>query len=232
MSDFIERSKFSCALGGALSTIAAIPKAVPIVHASGGCAAALSGTYNLSAGYRGVGYCGGNMIPTSNISQSHIVFVGESKLEGQIEATLKYLKGDIYIVVTGCQTEMIGDDAVGIAERYRDQNVIGVNTPGFLGTTLRGYDAVLSALVKSVIKKKDEKDPKTINLLGIVPGHDVFYRGNISHLRQLLEKIGVKVNSFFGDGESVESIKQYGDASLSVVVSEVAGQITDRKSVM
>ena len=226
MSDFIERSKFSCALGGALSTIAAIPKAVPIVHASGGCAAALSGTYNLSAGYRGVGYCGGNMIPTSNISQSNIVFGGESKLEGQIEATLKYLKGDIYIVVTGCQTEMIGDDAVGIAERYRDQNVIGVNTPGFLGTTLRGYDAVLSALVKSLIEKKEEKDPKTINLLGIVPGHDVFYRGNIAHLKELLAKIGVKANTFFADGESVETIKQYGDASLSVVVSEAAGQIT------
>lgn len=226
MSEFIERSKFSCALGGALSTIAAIPKAVPIVHASGGCAAALSGTYNLSAGYRGVGYCGGNMIPTSNISQSNIVFGGEEKLEGQIESTLKYIKGDIYIVVTGCQTEMIGDDSVGIAQNYRSQNVIGVNTPGFLGNTLRGYDAVLSALVKSVIKKQPEKEEKTINLLGIVPGHDVFYRGNIAHLTELLGKIGVKVNSFFGDEESVEKIKGYGSAALTVVLSETAGQIT------
>ena len=226
MSDFIERSKFSCALGGALSTIAAIPKAVPIVHASGGCAAALSGTYNLSAGYRGVGYCGGNMIPTSNISQSNIVFGGEEKLVGQIESTVKYLKGDIYIVVTGCQTEMIGDDSVGIAARYRDQNVIGVNTPGFLGNTLRGYDAILSALVKEIIEKREEKEPRTINLLGIVPGHDVFYRGNIAHLRELLAKIGVKANTFFGDGESVEKIKGYGNASLSIVLSEVAGQIT------
>lgn len=226
MGDFIERSKFSCALGGALSTIAAIPKAVPIVHASGGCAAALSGTYNLSAGYRGVGYCGGNMIPTSNISQSNIVFGGEDKLVGQIESTLKYIKGDLYIVVTGCQTEMIGDDSVGIAARYRDQNVIGVNTPGFLGNTLRGYDAILSALAKSIIVKQEEKEPKTINLLGIVPGHDVFYRGNIAHLRELLAKVGVKANTFFGDGESVEAIKGYGKAALSVVVSETAGQIT------
>ena len=226
MSDFIERSKFSCALGGALSTIAAIPKAVPIVHASGGCAASLSGTYNLSAGYRGVGYCGGNMIPTSNISQSNIVFGVEEKLVGQIESTIKYLKGDIYIVVTGCQTEMIGDDSVGIASRYRDQNVIGVNTPGFLGNTLRGYDAVLSALVKEIIEKKDEKDAKTINLLGIVPGHDVFYRGNIAYLTDLLNKIGVKANTFFGDGESVEKIKGYGDAALTVVLSGTAGQIT------
>ena len=226
MSDFIERSKFSCALGGALSTIAAIHKAVPIVHASGGCAAALSGTYNLSAGYRGVGYCGGNMIPTSNISQSNIVFGGEDKLVGQIESTLKYIKGDIYFVVTGCQTEMIGDDSVGIASRYKDKNVIGVNTPGFLGNTLRGYDAILSALVKEFIEKSDEKEPKTVNLLGIVPGHDVFYRGNITHLRELLTKIGVKANTFFGDGETIESIKGYGSASLNIVFSETAGQIT------
>ena len=226
MSDFIERSKFSCALGGALSTIAAIHKAVPIVHASGGCAAALSGTYNLSAGYRGVGYCGGNMIPTSNISQSNIVFGGEDKLVGQIESTLKYIKGDIYFVVTGCQTEMIGDDSVGIAARYRDRNVIGVNTPGFLGNTLRGYDAILSALVKEVIEKKDEKEPRTVNLLGIVPGHDVFYRGNITHLKTLLEKIGVKANTFFGDGETIEDIKGYASAALTVVFSETAGQIT------
>ena len=229
MGDFIERSKFSCALGGALSTIAAIPKAVPIVHASGGCAAALSGTYNLSAGYRGVGYCGGNMIPTSNISQSHIVFGGEEKLVGQIESTLKYIKGDIYIVVTGCQTEMIGDDAVSIAARYQDRNVIGVSTPGFLGNTLRGYDAILSALVKNFIEKKEEKDARTINLLGIVPGHDVFYRGNIAALTELLGKIGVKVNSFFGDAESEKKIKGYGDASLSVVLSEAAGQITAKQ---
>lgn len=229
MSDFIERSKFSCALGGALSTIAAIKRAVPIVHASGGCAAALSGTYNLSAGYRGVGYCGGNMIPTSNISQSHIVFGGEDKLVGQIESTLKYIKGDIYIVVTGCQTEMIGDDAVGIAERYRDQNVYGVNTPGFLGNTLRGYDAILSTFAKSVIKQTDVKEPKTVNLLGIVPGHDVFYRGNIAYITDLLGKIGVKVNSFFGDEETVEKIKGYGAAALSVVLSESAGQITAKQ---
>lgn len=165
------------------------------------------------------------MIPTSNISQSNIVFGGEDKLATQIEATIKYLKGDIYIVVAGCQTEMIGDDAAGVARRYKDKNVIGVNTPGFLGNTLRGYDEILSALVKQVVQKTDEseKEQKTINLLGIVPGHDVFYRGNIAHLTEILGKIGIKVNSFFGDGESVETIKGYGKASLSVVLSETAG---------
>lgn len=225
MSDFIEKSKFSCALGGAITTITAIPKAIPIVHASGGCAAALSNTYNLSAGYRGSGYCGGNMIPTSNISQSQIVFGGEEKLAGQIESTVKYMKGDIYIVVSGCQTELIGDDAVGVASRYRKKNVIGVSTPGFKGNTLQGYDDVLSALIKEVVEVTDKKDEYTINLLGLVPGHDVFYRGNIEHLKKLLGKIGVRVNTFFDEDENIEKIKTYGRAKLTVVLSVTAGQI-------
>ena len=225
MSDFIERSKFSCALGGAITTITAIPKAIPIVHASGGCAAALSNTYNLSSGYRGTGYCGGNMIPTSNITQSHIVFGGEEKLAGQIEFTIRYIKGDLYIVVTGCQTELIGDDAVGIALKYRENNVIGVSTPGFKGNTLRGYDEVLCTLIKEVVEKTDEKEEKTINLIGIVPGHDVFFKGNIEHLTDLLKRIGIRANTFFGDGESIEKIKTYGRAKLTVVLSETAGQL-------
>jgi nitrogenase molybdenum-iron protein beta chain len=80
--------------------------------------------------------------------------------------------------------------------------------------------------VKNIVEKKEEKDSRVINLLGIVPGHDVFYRGNIAHLRDLLAKIGVKANTFFGDGETIEDIKGYANASLTVVVSEVAGQIT------
>jgi nitrogenase molybdenum-iron protein beta chain len=119
---------------------------------------------------------------------------------------------------------MIGDDSVGIAANYRESNVIGVNTPGFKGNTLRGYDEVLSTLIKEVVGKTDDKKERTINLLGIVPGHDVFYRGNIAHLTQLLDRIGVKVNTFFGEGESVEKIKSYGSAALTVVLFVTAGQ--------
>ena len=177
MANFIDRAKFSCALGGALTTIAGLPKAVPIVHASGGCAAALSNTYNLASGYRGTGYCGGSMIPTSNVTENNIVFGGEKRLEEQIEETIIAIDADLYIVVTGCQVEIIGDDAVGIAGKFRDKNVIGASTPGFLGNTFKGYDAVLNAIIKDVIEPIREKEEKTVNLLGIVPGHDVFYRG-------------------------------------------------------
>lgn len=223
MANFIDRAKFSCALGGALTTIAGLPKAVPIVHASGGCAAALSNTYNLASGYRGTGYCGGSMIPTSNVTENNIVFGGEKRLEEQIEETIIAIDADLYIVVTGCQVEIIGDDAVGIAGKFRDKNVIGASTPGFLGNTFKGYDAVLNAIIKDVIEPIREKEEKTVNLLGIVPGHDVFYRGNLEELRRLLSLIGIKANTFFGEKESIDTIKSYGKASLNIVLSTQAG---------
>lgn len=223
MAEFIERAKFSCALGGALTTIAGIPRVIPIVHASGGCAAALSGTYNLAAGYRGTGYCGGTMIPTTNISENNIVFGGEERLEEQIENSLEILDADLFIVVTGCQVEIIGDDAVSVAKRFRDRNVIGTYTPGFLGNTFKGYDSVLKAIIKEVIEISDEKEKNVVNILGVVPGHDVFYRGNLDEIKRILGKIGIKVNTFFGTGESIESIKKYGKASLNLLFSTQAG---------
>jgi nitrogenase molybdenum-iron protein beta chain len=223
LADFIERAKFSCALGGALTTIAGIPRVVPIVHAAGGCAAALSGTYNLAAGYRGIGYCGGTMIPTSNISENNIVFGGEKRLEEQIENTLRILDADLYVVITGCQVEIIGDDAVGVAKKFRDKKVVGASTPGFLGNTFKGYDAVLDAIISEVIEQSAEKEEKTVNILGVVPGHDVFYIGNLNEIKRLLGLIGVKANTFFGTGESIATIKNYGKASLNVVLSTQAG---------
>jgi len=223
LAEFIERAKFSCALGGALTTIAGLPRAVPIVHASGGCAAALSNTYNLASGYRGTGYCGGTMIPTTNISENNIVFGGEDRLKEQIEHSLEILDADLYIVVTGCQVEIIGDDAVSVSRQFRDKKVVGTNTPGFLGNTFKGYDSVVKLLIKEVIKQAPQKEEKTVNILGIVPGHDVFYRGNLDEIKRLLNLAGVKANTFFGTDESIDAISEYGKASLNIVFSEQAG---------
>ena len=185
-TDFIERAKHTCALGGAIATLTALPRTVPIVHASGGCAAALSTTFSNAGGYRGSGYCGGNMIPSSSVAQDEIVFGGEPRLEEQIEHTLLAIDGDLYFVVTGCQVEIVGDDAVGVASRYRDRGVLGASTPGFGGTSFTGYEAVLSTLIAELIEKSPAHNTRTVNLLGLVPGHDAQYRGNLNELKRLL----------------------------------------------
>lgn len=224
-TSFIERAKSTCALGGALVTISSLPKAIPIVHASGGCATMLAGTYNLGSGYMGSGYCSGQMTPTSNIVEKDIVFGGEERLEEQIANTIKVVDGDLYFVVTGCQVEIIGDDAVGVVKRFQDSGtfVLGANTPGFKGDGFAGYDVVLSTLAADFVAPQTVKDQRTVNILGIMPGQDVFYRGNIRGITRLLRRLGIKANTFFGDGESIEKIRQYGNAGLTLVFSEKYG---------
>ncbi|BBB89517.1 MAG TPA: nitrogenase component 1 [Methylomusa anaerophila] len=230
MTTFIERAKSTCALGGAIVTVSALPKAIPIVHGSGGCATMLSGTYNSASGYKGSGYCSGHMTPTSNVVERDIVFGGEERLEEQIANTIKIIDGDLYFVVSGCQVEIIGDDIIGVARRFKNgvAPVLAANTPGFLGNGFKGYEAVLSTLASEFVEPKAVKDEKAVTILGIMPGQDVFYRGNIRGIKRLLKRLGLKVNTFFGDGETIENIKNYGDAALTIVFSDKYGIDTAR----
>jgi nitrogenase molybdenum-iron protein beta chain len=168
------------------------------------------------------------MTPTTSIAENNIVFGGEERLEEQIEATLKVMDGDLFFVVTGCQVEIIGDNAANVTNRFKDSEVpvLYASTPGFLGDGFKGYEAVLSSLATNFITPSTKKDKKKVNLLGFTPGQDVFYKGNLANLAFLLNKLGLEVNTFFGDGETVEKIKGYGQAGHNLVFSAIHGRET------
>jgi nitrogenase molybdenum-iron protein beta chain len=167
------------------------------------------------------------MTPTTSIAENNVVFGGEDRLEEQIEATLRVMDGDLYFVVTGCQVEIIGDNAAAVASRFNDRDapVLYASTPGFIGDGFIGYEAVLSSLATDFIAKSAKKDKKTVNILGLTPGQDVFFKGNLNNLSYLLGRIGLKANTFFGDGETVEKIKGYGQAGYNLVFSPIHGQL-------
>ncbi|MDR3239562.1 MAG: hypothetical protein LBT44_05695, partial [Clostridiales bacterium] len=110
MSKFVDRPRFTCALGGALCALRALPRVIPIIHASAGCGYNLLNAHNSGAGYLGGGYCGGTAWSSSNVVEREVVFGGEDRLREQIQSTLEIIDGDLYVVVTGCMVEMIGDD--------------------------------------------------------------------------------------------------------------------------
>ena len=66
MSNFIDRPRYSCGLGGALATIRA---------------------------FLGSGYCFGQALPNTNVIESNIIFGGEDRLREQIQNTLKIMDG-------------------------------------------------------------------------------------------------------------------------------------------
>jgi len=230
MSNFIERPRFSCALGGALAVLRAIPRAIPVIHASAGCGQNLYIAANSGGGYLGGGYCGGNSLPSSNVVERDIVFGGEGRLREQIKTTLEVMDGDIYIVLTGCMVEMIGDDLDAVVSEFIEEEkpVLAIHTPSFRGNSYTGYDLVLSGLAKKYAAKQKEKKPNKVNVFGIVPAFDVFWEGNLREIKRLLEKLGLEVNTFFGEGETLEDIKNSSAASLNIVLSEVYGEQTAR----
>ncbi|MDR0722470.1 MAG: hypothetical protein LBF75_06715 [Treponema sp.] len=225
MSTFVDRPRYTCALGGAVGTLRAIPRAIPIVHASAGCGGNISTAINAGAAYLGGGYCGGSALPSSNVVERDVVFGGEGRLREQIKASLEILEGDLFVVLTGCMVDMIGDDTVSVVGEFKnaEKPVIAVPTPSFKGNAFTGYELLLKALITSYIPKAETKDPLSVNVLGIVPAQDVFWQGNLREIKRLLEKLGLKVNTFFGEGESLDNFKHAGRAALTVVVSTTFG---------
>ncbi len=225
MSKFVERPRYVCSLGGAVGTIKALPRTVPILHAATGCGGNVATALNQAAGYLGSGYCSGQALPSTNTSEREIVFGGEEMLSEQIENTLKLIDGDLYFVVTGCMVEMIGDNINNSIKAFdgAGARVIGAETGGFHGNYYKGYEIVLKTLFQEFVAKNPVKDSRLLNLWGIVPIQDVFWKGNIAIIKDLLVKLGYRVNTFFGYGETLDDLKHAGAASLNIVVSDTFG---------
>ena len=112
MSKFIEQPRFSCALG-AQQSVVAIRRAVPIVHSGPGCSVKICDLIG-----QGEGYAGGSTIPCTNSSEAEIVFGGENKLRSVIDGALKVIDADLYVVLTGCTADIVGDDVAQVVRDY------------------------------------------------------------------------------------------------------------------
>ena len=219
----IERARSGCALHGALATFGAVEGVVPIVHATAGCTAHYQ---------RGIVPFGGSVpasaalgppLSASNVGEKHVVFGGASRLREQIKNTVKVIDGSLYVVVTGCATEMVGDDIAAMTKEGRDEGfaVIHANTPGFLGSAHRGYEIALKTLIGQVEVSAEATagaGPR-VNLLGVVPHQDVFWQGHTGGLVDLLAAVGVAANPVIGPGRSVQSLNALGQADLNLVIS-------------
>lgn len=225
MSKFVDRPRYGCAMAGALALLRAIPRTIPIIHSSTGCGFNCFNGTNAGSGYLGGGYCGGSAIPSSNVIERHVVFGGEDRLREQIKATLEVMDGDLYVVVTGCMVEMTGDDVQAAAQEFEDNPapVLAVNTPSFQGNSYLGYELVFSALVREIVRKTDLTEPRKVNVLGLVPGGDVFYKGNLREIKRLLGLIGLEANTFIGEGETLDNFRNAGNAALNIVLSDIHG---------
>jgi nitrogenase molybdenum-iron protein beta chain len=223
MQNILKSPRNGCGLHGAISTVGAIDGIVPIIHSNAGC-----GLQNYQAGRAGAlgqgTFCGEN-IPSTNAQERHIIFGGASRLREQIKNTLKVVKGDLYIVLNSCESAMVGDDVEAMTREAREQGgkVVECLTAGFHGDSHYGYEAVMTDLIKKlplVSNIESNKDDRLVNILGVLPGKDIYYRGNLEAIRRILESVGIRTNVFFGVENGLGELLNAQNASLNIVFSK------------
>ncbi|HWQ41115.1 MAG TPA: nitrogenase component 1 [Desulfosporosinus sp.] len=224
MSKFIEQPRYSCALG-AQQSVVAIKRAVPIVHAGPGCSGKVSALIG-----QGEGYAGGNTIPCTNSSEAEIVFGGEDKLRGVIDGSLKVIDADLYVVLTGCTSDMVGDDVGQVTKEFQDlgQPIVYIETGGFKSNNYASHDGIIKAIIDQYVDKyaeqKEEKISGLVNVFATIPYQDPYWNGNLGELKRILEGIGLTVNVLFGtDSGGIQEWLTIPRAQFNIVVSAWPG---------
>jgi nitrogenase molybdenum-iron protein beta chain len=221
---YIERPRGSCALHGALATFGAIEGVVPVIHSTAGCGIQYQHGVTPFGGVVPDSAAWGAPLSSSNIGEKHVVFGGGSRLREQLKNTVKVVKGDLYVVLTGCATEMVGDDIPAMTKEGREQGwpVIYANTPGFCGSVHRGYELAVKALIEQLPGLPSPvipPQPTLVNLLGVIPQQDAFWQGHLLQLERLLCDIGLTANPLVGLGRGVEGWWNLPQAALNLVTS-------------
>lgn len=223
MHEIIHNPRSGCALHGAVQTIGAIKGAVPIVHSNPGCA--VSNYLANKASGAGNGYVSGYSIPGTGSLERHIIFGGASRLREQIKNTIKVVCGDLYIVLNSCEAAMVGDDLDAMTREAQEQGeaVIDSLLAGFHGDSYCGYENVVADIIQKLpivrsIGKNTQQN--LVNVLGIIPNKDVFFRGKLEETARILKGIGLESNTFFGYKNGVEEFANAQNASLTIVFSK------------
>lgn len=231
LSKIQEAPRFACSLGGALQSVHAIYRAVPIIHSAMGCNWCIYWGYSQSSGYQGGGYAGSTNAPCSRLGPKEVIFGGEDKLRELIRSSINIMDSDLFVVLTGCAGSLIGDDIGAIAKEFREERVpiVYADTGGYKGNTYRGYEILLDACADQLMEKPASKEKGLVNIIGVIPGQDVFWKGNLKEIQRLLEKVGLKVNVLFGHPSQrmglfgLNALEKLPSAQLNIVLSPWVG---------
>ena len=225
MSSVIEQQRFTCAIG-AMQTVVAIPRAVPILHSGPGCGTMVAGFFE-----RSTGYAGGSTAPCTNFSEAEVVFGGEDRLRKIVANTYKVLDTDLQVVLTGCTSDIVGDDIANVTDDFAEQGkpIVHVETGGFKSSNYISHSNVIIAIIDQYTKRygdlNKEKNPRLVNVFASIPYQDPFWKGNLFELKRILEGIGLEVNILFGPhSNGLTEWKAIPQAGFNILVSPWYGK--------
>lgn len=219
MAKILDKQRYKCAMG-AMQTVQAIERAIPVLHSGPGCAQKLSNNTGSS------GYFSPNIYPCTSMNEKDTVFGGSAKLRSTIDNAIKVIDADLYVVMTGCIPEIIGDDAGEIVEEFQveGKSVVYASTAGFKYNNYIGHEQIVDAIIDQYLEINDnEKIDGLVNIWADVPYMDEFWHGNLRALEDLVALIGLTPNTIFGYQRGIENIKKLPKAQFNLLVSPWVG---------
>ncbi len=221
MSEVLENPRGGCVLAGINTVLGAIDGLCPILHSGPGCCMQTTYAEQGQSGNKSGCFLSGVSIPSTNMLEREVVFGAEQKLRTTIQGAVDIIDADAYFVLTGCTAGIIGEDIAAVTEEFQEKGipVYPIETPGFAGDSNLGYEAVWNTFLDQVIEPAENHDERLVNLFGIVPYHDPFWSGNLEELSRMLRRLGLKVNTFFTDGQNFETVRHSSEAALNIIVN-------------
>ncbi len=218
MAKILDKQRYKCAMA-AIQTVQAIERAIPVLHSGPGCAHKLSNLIGNS------GYFSPNIYPCTSLNEKDVVFGGAKKLHSTIENSLKVIDADLYVVLTGCIPEIVGDDTEEVVEQFADAEkpVIYASTAGFKGNNYIGHEKVIDAITDGLLSPSEEKIPGLVNIWADVPYQDEYWAGNYRALEELIRDLGLKPNTIFGYQRGIRQIQDIPKAEFNLVISPWVG---------
>jgi nitrogenase molybdenum-iron protein beta chain len=203
-----------------MQTVHAIPRAIPVLHSGPGCGAKLNDNNGTSGMYSP------NIFPCTSVSEKEVVFGGTDKLRSTIENALKIIDADLFVVLTGCTSEIIGDDVGEVVGEFSGgpKKVIYANTPGFKGSNYAGHDWILQTIFDQYLPERKAAVQKgLVNIFSAPPMQDAFWLGNLREIEALVAALGLTPNTIFGHRRGLSNIDMVPDAELNLLISPWAG---------
>ena len=226
MSFVTENPRGGCVLAGINSVLAAINHVCPILHSGPGCCMQTTAAEQGNSGHKHACFVSGVSLPSSNMLEKEVVFGGVNKLRTTIQGAIEVIDADAYFVLTGCTAGIIGDDIASVTDEFtaKGHKVFAIDTPGFAGDSLLGYETVWNTFLDKVIQPPREdvtakRARPLVNIFGIVPYHDPYWSGTLEEIDRILSKLGIEVNTFFTKHQGIDVVEHCSEADLNIIIN-------------
>jgi nitrogenase molybdenum-iron protein alpha/beta subunit len=160
---------------------------------------------------------GGLRAFTTYLGEGDMVYGGETRLRAAIRQAAREGAKLVFVLST-CPSQLIGDDAGGIAAAESESlgiPVVALETMGMRWTNLfQVYGWVLEALVRAM--PPADPIPRSVVFVGYGAPSDARPGRNLAALRDLLGTIGVDLVATLPAGSSFEDLRRASSAALAV----------------